>query len=177
MKFPWPHLYEHPHNIVTLNIERKLPSEDIVLYCLIRSPENRSIAEMDEIVRHHKEDPIETLRSYQRTIGMARVPSPIRQWLWWASLNAIGRRRCHNFGTFGISSIGAQGAGIVRLTPVLTTTLHFGMFDEHHGLDVRLSWDHRVLDGATVGRVLTDLEQVLNRDIVRELTGTRRAAA
>jgi hypothetical protein len=177
LKFPWPRLYEHPHTVATLNVERRLPGEDIVLYCLIRSPENRSVAAIDALVRHHKEAPVQTLRSYQRSVALSRIPWPMRHWFWWGSLNVFGRRRCHNFGTFGISSVAAQGAGLLHLIPVLTSTLHYGLFDAAHCLDVRLSWDHRVMDGGTVGRVLSDLEAVLNREIVQELAGTRRAAA
>jgi hypothetical protein len=177
LKFPRARLYEHPHNVATLNIERRLPDEDIVLYCLIRGPENRPLAEMDALVRRHQEAPVETLRSYRRAVGVSRIPWPLRHVFWWASLNVLGRRRCHNFGTFGISSIGAQGAGLLHLIPILTSTLHYGLFEPDGRLDVRISWDHRVMDGAVVGRVLTDLEAVLNHDICRELTGAARAAA
>jgi hypothetical protein len=177
LKFPWPRLYEHPHNIVTLNVERQAAGENIVLYCLIRGPENRSLAELDEIVRRHKEEPLESLRSYQRARAIGRIPWPLRQLFWWGSLNVFGRRRSHNFGTFGISSIAAQGAGILHLIPLLTSTLHYSLFDGDGRLDMRLAFDHRVMDGATAGRLLRDLETVLNRDMVRELTGTRRAAA
>jgi hypothetical protein len=177
LKFPWPRFYEHPHNIVTLNVERRLADEDVVLYCLIRSPENRSLTEMDALVRHHKEEPVERLRSYQRAVGVSHIPWPLRHWFWWCSLNLFGRRRCHNFGTFGITSVAAQGAGILRLIPLLTSTLHYGLFDEAGRLDVRISWDHRVTDGATIARILSELETVLNRDMVRELAEPHRAAA
>lgn len=177
VKFPWPRFYEHPHNVVSLNVERHDRGEDVVVMCLVRSPENRSIQEIDAIIRHHKDEPMETLRSYQRSLGVSRIPWPLRKWFWWASLNVFGRRRCHNFGTFGISSVGAQGAGLLHLTPLLTATLHFGLLDEQNRMDVRLAWDHRVLDGALIARVLCELEDVLNRDIVRELTGITRAAA
>jgi hypothetical protein len=177
LKFPWPRLYEHPHSIVALNVERELNGEPIVLYCLIRGPENRTVAEMDAIVRHHKEEPLDKLRSYQRSLAVARIPWPLRHWFWWGSLNLFGRRRSHNFGTFSISSIAAQGAGLLHLIPLLTSTLHYGMFDAQNWLEMRLSWDHRVMDGATVGRVLTDLESLLNREMVRELAGVRRLAA
>jgi pyruvate/2-oxoglutarate dehydrogenase complex dihydrolipoamide acyltransferase (E2) component len=36
-------------------------------------------------------------------------------------------------------------------------------------VDVRLIYDHRVLDGATVARVLTKLEQELNGAVLQEL--------
>jgi hypothetical protein len=175
LKFPWPRLYEHPHSVVTVNVERELHGESIVLYCLIRAPENRTLAEMDALVRYHKEEPVESLRSYQRSRDIMRIPWPIRHWFWWGSLNVFGRRRSHNFGTFGITSVAAQGAGILRLVPLLTSTLHYGMFDELGRLDMRLSWDHRVMDGAVVARVLTDLEALLNREMVREVLDARRS--
>ncbi len=177
LKFPRARLYEHPYNVVSLNVERQTETENVILYCLIRSPENRSLREIDEIVRQHKEEPLETLRAYRRSVNFSRVPWPLRRLFWWTALNVFGRRRCHNFGTFGISSVGAQGAGLLHLTPVLTSTIHFGLFDEQHRMDVRFSWDHRVMDGALVARVLRDLETILNHDIARELTGNLRVAA
>jgi pyruvate/2-oxoglutarate dehydrogenase complex dihydrolipoamide acyltransferase (E2) component len=59
------------------------------------------------------------------------------------------------------------------LIPVLTSTLHYNMFDNQSCLDVRLSWDHRVYDGTTAARALVDLESVLNREMVAEMNGMR----
>lgn len=178
LKFPWPRFYEHPHTIATLNVERRLENEDVVLHCLIRSPENRSLVELDETVRQYKEAPVESLRSYRRAVAMSHVPWPFRRLFWWASLNVFGRRRCHNFGTFGISSVASLGAGLLHLVPVLTSTLHYGLIDEQGRLDMRLAWDHRVMDGATVARVLKDYELILKGEIVNELAGmSRRSAA
>lgn len=177
LKFPWPRLYEHPHSVVALNVERRLATEDIVLFCLIRSPENRTFEELDALVRHHKEAPVETLRSYIRSVRVSRIPSPLRRWFWWAALNVFGGRRCHNYGTFSVSSVASQGAGILHLLPILTTSLHYGLFDEAGRLDVRITFDHRVADGGTMARALADLEERLNVDVVRELTAPRRAAA
>ena len=170
LKFPWPRFYEHPHNIVALNVERRLPAEDVVVFCLIRSPENRSLAEMDALLRQYKEDPVETLRSYQRSVAVSHIPWPFRRWFWWVALNVSGERRCHNFGTFSVSSIASQGAGLLHLLPVLTSSVHYGLFDEQGRLDVRITWDHRVMDGAAIARILAELESVLNREIVEELT-------
>jgi hypothetical protein len=177
LSFPWARIYEHPHSVVALNVERRLPAEDVVLFCLIRSPENRSLQELDAIVRLHKERPVEELRSYQRSLALGRVPSPFRRWFWWAALNICGRRRCHNFGTFSVSSVASSGAGLLHVIPVLTSSLHYGMFDEEGRLDVRITWDHRVMDGATAARILADLEAVLRGAIVKELTGAHYVAA
>ena len=108
---------------------------------------------------------------------VSRIPSPLRRWFWWAALNVFGGRRCHNYGTFSVSSVASQGAGILHLLPILTTSLHYGLFDEAGRLDVRITFDHRVADGGTMARALADLEERLNVDVVRELTAPRRAAA
>jgi hypothetical protein len=39
-------------------------------------------------------------------------------------------------------------------------------------VDVRIVYDHRVLDGATVARALARLEDVLNGEIAAELSGS-----
>lgn len=177
LKFPWPRLYEHPHNIGVMNVEREQDGEHVVVYCLIRSPENRSLAEIDALIRYHKEAPLDQLRSHQRALATAKLWYPIRRIFWWGALNMFGRRRCHNFGTFGLTSVGALGAGVLRIIPVLTSTVHYGLFDAGWKLDVRLSWDHRVFDGWTGAHVLVDLEKVLTQEMVEEMAGGRIARA
>ena len=171
LKLPWPRLYEHSHNVAAINIERRLPTEDIVIFCLIRRPENRPLAEMDAMVRHHRDTPVEQLRCYQRSEGMGKIPWPLRRHVWRAAVNLFGRRRCHNFGTYSVSSIAAQGAGLMNVVPLLTSAVHYGMFEPNGMLPMRLTFDHRVMDGATVARILVDFEQMLNREMVKELTG------
>jgi hypothetical protein len=171
MQFPWPRFYEHPYSTVSLNIERDFHGEPIVLQALIRRPERRALTELDAIVRHYQQQPVESLRWHHRSMGMSRVPQPFRRWLWWGALNIFGRRRCHNFGTFSMSSVAALGASIVHLVPVLPFNLHYGMFTADGKLDVRLTFDHRVIDGGPASRVLGELERVLNDEILAELEG------
>jgi hypothetical protein len=172
MKFPWPRFYEHAINIVTLNVDRQLADERVVIYAHVSSPENHTLQSLDAIIRSYQEDPVESILSYRRAVRMSRIPWPFRRWIWWLGLNAFGSIRCHNFGTFGISSLGSQGAGITQLTPLLSSQLHFGMFDPSGGLEVRLSFDHRVLDGVTAALALGDLEGVLLGEMVRECTAS-----
>jgi hypothetical protein len=176
MAFPRPRLYEHPHSVAALNVERQLSGESIVVQCLLRRPDRRPLAELDGVVRSYQAEQVERLRWYRRAAAMSRVPWPVRPLVWWGALNVFGRRRCHNFGTFGLSSIAAQGAGILYLIPLLTATLHYGLLDAAGRLDMRLTWDHRVMDGADAARALGELEQALQRDILGELTQARAAA-
>jgi hypothetical protein len=176
LAFPWSRLYEHPHSTAALNVERRLPSEAVVVQCLIDRPDTRPLDEMDGIVRSYQSMPLNQLRWFRRAVNVARVPWPVRPLLWWVALNVCGWRRCHNFGTFGLSTVAAQGAGLLHLIPVLTSTLHYSLFDEAGNLDMRLTWDHRVMDGAAAARVLVDLERTLHDEIFAELNGLAVAA-
>jgi len=170
LTFPWPRFYEHSTNIATLNIDRQLADERVVLYAHISSPENRTLRDLDAIIHEHQQEPPENIPSYRRAVRLSRVPWPFRRLLWWAGLNVLGPVRCRYFGTFGITSVGSQGAGITHLVPLLTSQLHYGMIDPAGGLEMRLSFDHRVLDGVTAAQGLADLEGVLLGELVRECT-------
>jgi hypothetical protein len=173
MSLPWARIYEHPRNIAAFNIDRQYGNERIVLYTHIRQPENRSLSELDELVRHQKEAPLETINSFRRAMRLAALPGPLRRLVWWLTLNLFGRRRSHNFGTFGLTSTASYGAGILNIIPVLTSTLHYGLFDEHGSLDMRMCFDHRVLDGASAAQALCELETVLQNEILDELRSMR----
>jgi hypothetical protein len=168
---PWPRLYEHPVNVATLNVDRQLVGERVVLYAHVPSPESRTLQELDAIIHTHQDEPVESIPSYRKAVRLSRVPWPFRRLLWWAALNVFGSVRCQHFGTFAITSLGALGAGITHLVPLLTSQLHYGMFDAAGGVDMRLSFDHRVLDGATAAVALADMEDVLLGEITQECAG------
>jgi hypothetical protein len=171
MTFPWPRYYEHPGNIATLNIDRRLADERVVLYVHVVSPETRTLYEIDAEIRDHQEQPVDNLASYRAAVRLSRVPWPVRRFLWWGGLNVFGATRCHHFGTFGFTSLGALGASLTHMVPLLTSTLHYGMFDAAGRLAVRLSFDHRVFDGATAAQALADMEAVLLGAMVEECRG------
>jgi hypothetical protein len=168
LSFPWSRFYEHATNIATLNVDRLVAGERIVLYAHARDPELCSLRELEAVLNAHRYGPVSDLPSYRNAARLSRVPWPFRRLLWWAALNLFGSVRCHHFGTFGISSLGAMGAGITRLTPLLTAQLHYGMFDDTGKVDMRLSFDHRVLDGATAAVALAGMEEVLLSEMSQE---------
>jgi len=117
MKFPWPRFYEHPINIATLNVDRQVGDERVVLQVHIPEPETRTLQELDVLIHDYQQQPVENIPSYRTAVRMSRVPWPIRQWLWWRALNVFGSTRCHHFGTFCITSLGAHGSGILHGQP------------------------------------------------------------
>ena len=53
--------------------------------------------------------------------------------------------------------------------------MHYGLFDAAGNLDMRLSIDHRVLDGALTARCLVELD-AFDREIFDELVTMRSTA-
>src|SRR5437899_1934794 len=45
---PWPHLYEHPHNVAAVAIERRLEDEDAVLFAHLLRPEQMTLTNLDD---------------------------------------------------------------------------------------------------------------------------------
>jgi hypothetical protein len=173
MPFPWAHLYEHPINVANFTIERKYQDEDVVFFVQVRSPERRTLAYLDQLIHTSKTEPVESVKFFRRAIRMSKVPWVFRRLAWWVSLNLFGKLRAHNFGTFSLTSVASEGAGILALTPLVTSTLHYGLFDERGKLPTRITFDHRVFDGAIVARALVELEEALQTSILEEVLNLR----
>lgn len=175
MSYPWPHLYEHPENIACFSLERRYRREEGVFFAKIERPEQMSLAQLDELVRFHKVAPIGEIASFRWPLIVSTLPLPLRRGLWWFGLNADGGLKARTFGTFAISVVASLGAAGLHLLSPLTTTLNYGTFQPDGSLDVRLVYDHRVLDGAQVARALAHLEEVLHDEILSELEDLRGA--
>ncbi|HXG12668.1 MAG TPA: hypothetical protein VNK04_23120 [Gemmataceae bacterium] len=169
LAFPRPHLYEHPISIASIAIERRFGDEDAVFPGHVISPERRSLRELDRKLRFFKEQPIERIGAFRRVLRLSSLPRPLRRLIWWGGLNVSGRKRAQYLGTFGISVYGSLGATSLHPLSPLTTVLNTGVLGADGSLDVRVVYDHRTLDGATVARALADLERVLNGEILNEL--------
>jgi hypothetical protein len=169
LSFPQPHLYEHPLNVASIAVERRLGDEDAVLFGHVKSPEEKGLHELDAELRRFKERPVESIGGFRQVLRITRLPRPLRRFVWWLGLNGIGRKRAHYFGTFGVSVYSGLGAASLHPLSPLTTALNYGVVARDGTVDVRLIYDHRVLDGATVARALHDLERVLTCEILAEL--------
>ncbi len=169
LSFPWGHIYEHPINVASFSLEREYEGEDAVFFARVPRPELLSLETLDALVRAHKKADIESVDSYQHALKLSRLPQAVRRFLWWLGLETDGRYKAYFFGTFGISVVASFGAAGLHLLSPLATTLNYGTFDDEGRIDVRLAYDHRVLDGATVARAMVALEDVLHNEILEEL--------
>jgi hypothetical protein len=177
LSFPWPHLYEHPTSVASIAVERRCGDEDAVLFGHITAAETHSLAELDRRLKAFKELPLERVGAFRHALRISGLPRPLRRLAWWFGLNVSGRKRAHFLGTYGLSTYSGLGAASLHPLSPLTTALNYGIIDSAGQVDVRLIYDHRVMDGSTVARALQDLERVLQCEIVAELRYLRRVEA
>jgi hypothetical protein len=171
LPFPWARLYEHPENIASVAMERMYKGENGVFFTHIHSPEKMALMDLDNAMRHCKEEPVESIADFRTCLAISRLPLPIRRLAWWYVTHARGYRKATWVGTFGISVYSGLGAESLHPLSPLTTTLNYGVIQDNGDVTVRVIYDHRVMDGATVARALSRLEQVLNQEIAAELRG------
>ena len=173
VKLPWPHLYEYPRSNATVIIERDYQGEPGLFSISIKEPADQSLREIGRQLEHASTAPVDSIKDFRRTMNFARLPLPLRRAFWWICLN-FGRQRGNYFGTFGVSVYSALNAESLHPLSPLTTLLNYGVMSSDGMLDVRIIYDHRVMNGATVARALGRLEEILNSvvlDEVRSLAG------
>lgn len=173
-KFPWPHLYEYPASVANVAVERDYVGEPAVLWVMLKNPAAKPLAELTRIIREAVTLPVDEVGDFRRLLRISGWPRPIRRLLWWLGLN-VGRQRANYCGTFGVTAYSALGAESLHPLSPLTTTLNYGVIAADGTADVRLVYDHRVLDGATVARALARLEHVLNTAVCAELLALAQA--
>jgi hypothetical protein len=168
--FPWPHLYEHSISACAILMEREFEGENIVLGAKLRGPDMQTLAELDDALRVYRETPILEVSHFRQWLRLGRLPGLVRRFIFWTTLNLSGWKRAKRIGTFAISSLGNLGVEQHHPISPLTTYLTFGPISPTGTVNVKIIYDHRVMDGRTVARCLCDLEATLNTAILQELT-------
>ena len=168
IKIPWPHLYEYPASNGNIVIERDYRGEPSVFSITVKDPAAYKLTDLSRIIQNATTAPIEDVKDFRRMLRIAGLPRPLRRALWWLGLN-IGRQRANYFGTFGLSVYSALNAESLHPLTPLTTLLNYGVISSNGDVNVRIIYDHRVMNGATVARALARLEEILNTVVAGEL--------
>jgi hypothetical protein len=170
IKLPWPQLYEYPSATASIMIEREFEGEPALFSLLLKDPAAISLGQLAARITHATSAPVESIKDFRRALQVVALPRPLRRLIWWIGLN-IGRQRGNYFGTFGLSVYSALNAESLHPLSPLTTLVNYGHIGSDGEVNVRIIYDHRVLDGATVARALGRLEEILTGAIVDELRG------
>lgn len=168
VKIPWPHLYEYPESHAYVVVERDYQGEPSLFSTVIEDPAARSLGDIGNSIRRAWTAPIEEIEEFGLELTLGKFPRPLRRLLMWFVLN-VGAWRARFYGTFGLSVYSALDAESLHPIMPMTASLNYGVIDDAGIVNVRIIYDHRVLDGATVARALARLEEVLNTIIVDEL--------
>ncbi|MBR1282797.1 acyltransferase [Bradyrhizobium sp. AUGA SZCCT0177] len=172
VKWPTPAFYELPRSVAMVAIARVEDGQDCVLPQKVTAPDEMSLADVDAMIRHAKEAPIEQVPAFRKILRTTRLPLPLRRLFWAIGLN-FGRQRANYFGSFGVTSVAAYGAGQLHALSPGPFVLSYGVEKPDQTIDVVLRWDHRITDAALIAKVLNRLEQVLNTEIAGELRSNR----
>lgn len=172
VKWPAPAFYELPRSVAMVAIARVEDGEDCVLPQKVLAPDEMSLAEVDALIRHAKEAPIEDVAAFRKILRATRLPLPLRRLFWAIGLN-FGRQRANYFGSFGVTSVAAYGPGQLHAVSPGPFVLSYGVERPDQTIEVVLRWDHRVTDAAPMAKALNRLEQVLNGEISAELRANR----
>lgn len=169
LSFPWQRIYEYTRTTADLVVEAPLGNEFALVTVPLKNPDTKPLLEIDHYLRVCKENPVREVRKFRRALTVARFPAFLRRWIWSYHLNTSGKKRSRYFATFGVSSMGNWGIDSLGPIAPWTTTLHYGAIDENGKVAMRLTFDHRVLDGSIASRALNDLEVVLKKEMLEEL--------
>jgi hypothetical protein len=171
-KWPWPHFYELPRSVAAVAIARVEDGEDCVLPQKVTAAEELSLAEVDALIRHAKNAPINEVPAFRKIMLTTRMPLPLRRLIWLVGTN-FGRQHANYFGNVAVTSVAAYGAGELHALSPGPYILSYGVIGPDQSIDVVIRWDHRLTDAALIAKVLTRLEQVLNTEISSELHSQR----
>ena len=174
-KWPWPSFYELPRSIAMVAIARVEDGQDCVLPQKVPAADELPLGEVDAQIRHARDAPVDAVPSFRKILRVTRLPLPLRRLIWLIGLN-FGRQHANWFGSFGVTSVAAYGAGMLQALSPGPFILSYGVVEQGQTIDVVIRWDHRITDAAVMAKALTRLEQVLNTEIAAELRGLRRLA-
>jgi hypothetical protein len=169
LTFPWARIFEYRCAAADVTVEARIGDENVLVFVPIRQPENWRLLEMDEYIAECKADPIARIAPYRRALILAAWPKFIRRIGMWLALNASAWLRFYYFGNFGVTSVGNWGIESIRPIAPTISIIHYGAISPDGIVSVRLTYDHRVMDGSGPSAALVELENVLRTDIVDEL--------
>ena len=172
VKWPWPGFYELPRSIAMVAIARVEDGEDCVLPQKVTAADELPLREVDAQIRLAKDAPVSAVPAFRKMLRVTGMPLLLRRAMWQIGLN-FGRQRANWFGSFGVTSVAAYGAGELHALSPGPFVLSYGVVKPDQTVDVILRWDHRITDAALMAKALTRLEQVLNIEISGELRANR----
>src|SRR5690606_16165753 len=85
IRWPWPHLYEHPYSVAMVATHRDFRGEPWLFWSRLTRPEAKPLLQLQADLDHYLTAPCNKV--FLRQVQMSALPTPIRRLLWWWTLN------------------------------------------------------------------------------------------
>lgn len=166
-RWPWAHLYQHPHSVGVLTVQREYQGERWLFWGKISTPETMSLLEIQQHIDLFTQD--NPRKQFRSELKLSQLPTLLRRLIWAGYLHGSGKVRAERLGTFFLSTLSGQGTEIQVPPSIQTGCLTYGPLDSLGRARVTLAYDHRVMDGALVAECLVILERTLLETVRAEL--------
>lgn len=165
--FPWPHLGESPDVVAMLAVTRRHAGDDWLFFGRFDRPDQQSLTDLQTRLDLYQNDAVEV--AFRTQLRFSVYPRFLRRMIIWGKMNLSGNRRLKRFGTFGLTTISGAGATIQLPPTPSTSAITYGPMDDRERSVVTIAYDHRLMDGMTVARLLLELNETLHGPILQEL--------
>lgn len=167
--YRWPiaHLYQHPHSVAAITVQRVHKGQPWLFWAIIDEPEQLSLPDLQAQIDEASSGPMRP--QFKQPLKLARLPTLLRRLIWNWNFHISKSGRMKRIGTFFLSTLSGRGAEIQCPPSIQTGCLTFGPLDQAGNSRVTIGYDHRVMDGALVADALKCLEDLLNTKILDEL--------
>ena len=150
-------------------MSREYQGEERLLFARFNRPAKKSLLELQERYDKLRKEPVEKIKQFRHQIQFAKCPSILRRMAWWMMLNVLPQKRMSHFGTFGMTLSGYKDSYATRLLGPNTTILGVDVLPKKGIARFMLTFDHQILDGVPVVKVIDELYKTLNTQIAQEL--------
>ena len=167
-RYPVPRFVDYPVSAAAIAVERDIEGESVVCPLIVPDPASLSLRELSTRIQHAKTASVDEVAEFARIRRIVGLPWPVRPLALWLGY-VIPSARFEHYGTFGVTTVVADGGELLNLVSPLPTVLSYGPMRDNGEIDVRIMFDHRIVDAVPIARALVRLEQVLNGAIAEEI--------
>ena len=167
--FPFPYIYEHPHNVCMATITREVENEPVLFFARFNRPEEFDLISLQQKYERLRRTDLSEIKQFRHQTRFAKCPFFIRKILWGILNKAWPSARAKQLGTFGMSLSGfGEAHGYFHLGPS-TTVLGYELFPKNGQCRISITFDHRLIDGKPVVDVIENLHKELLGSVKEEL--------
>jgi hypothetical protein len=156
---------------VAVFIERDWDGQTAVFRHTLQNTESRHLSD----IQHNSISPIQTKSIFsfpdiRRVMWLGKwLPFPILRLCFRLLHSLSGRVRSDVYGCASVNLWNVPKARVLMSANLSAFVIYPGAVDENGDVAVQVFLDHRVIDGLQAGRILKEIEKIMNNEIVAEM--------